>query len=341
MKRISDPIKLFESIRNIIEESRKRVAFTVNSELTVLYWKVGQLIAENILNKSRAGYGEEIIENLSKSLLNHFGKGWSKQQLWNCIRTAEIFADEKILYALSRELSWTHIRILIFIDNDVKREFYMQMCRIEKWSTRQLSERIDSMLFERTAISKKPDKLVHQELTELSNKNKLTPDLVFKDPYFLDFLGLTDTFSEKDLESAIIVSIQQFLLELGCDFAFVARQKRIVIDNEDHFIDLLFFHRALNRLIAIDLKIGKFKAAYKGQMELYLKWIDKYERKVNEDTPLGLILCSELSPEKIELLELNNGQIRVASYLTTLPSKEILNQKLLLAIETAKSKIKD
>ena len=197
-------------------------------------------------------------------------------------------------------------------------------------------ERIGSMLFERTALSKKPSDLIMKELNVLKSEGTVTTDLVFRDPYVLDFLGLKDTYSENDLESAILRQLQQFIIELGTDFAFIARQKVITIDQEDFRIDLLFYHRGLRRLVAIDLKLDKFKAAYKGQMELYLKWLDKHELKNGEESPLGLILCSQKQQEQIELLELNRGQIRVSEYLTQLPPKELLAEKLHYAIQIAK-----
>jgi predicted nuclease of restriction endonuclease-like (RecB) superfamily len=197
------------------------------------------------------------------------------------------------------------------------------------------------MLFERSALSRKPEEVLKQELSTLRSAGAVTPDLVFRDPYVLDFLGLSDTYSERDLESAILTQLQQFIIELGSDFAFLARQKRILIDNEDFKIDLLFYHRGLKRLVAIDLKLGRFKAAYKGQMELYLKWLDKYERKEGEESPIGLILCAEKSEEQIELLELNKGHIRVSEYLTQLPPKEVFASKLHKAIQLAQLKKED
>lgn len=194
------------------------------------------------------------------------------------------------------------------------------------------------MLFERSALSRKPEELLRQELSTLQSGGAVTPDLVFRDPYVLDFLGLSDTYSERDLESAILTQLQQFIIELGSDFAFLARQKRILIDNEDFKIDLLFYHRGLRRLVAIDLKLGRFKATYKGQMELYLKWLDKHERKEGEESPIGLILCAEKSQEQIELLELDKGHIRVSEYLTQLPPKEVFASRLHKAIELAQVK---
>ncbi|WP_217604942.1 YhcG family protein [Chitinophaga sp. GbtcB8] len=329
--------RLFKDIISLIEQSRQQIALTINSEITLLYWKIGKVINKQILKHKRADYGEQIVTKLAQQLTSALGRGWSKQQLWNCLRSAETIQDKKI-YALSRQLSWTHIRILIFINDSVKRDFYMQLCQREKWSTRLLQERIDSMLYERTALSKKPTKLIKKELALLQTENKLTPDLVFRDPYVLDFLGLQDTYSEQDMESAILKQLQQFIIELGTDFAFLARQKRIQIDEDDYRIDLLFYHRGLRRLVAIDLKLGKFKAAYKGQMELYLKWLDQHEKKEGEDNPIGLILCSEKQSEQIRLLELDKGHIRVAEYMTQLPSKKLLTQKLQKAIAITKKK---
>jgi predicted nuclease of restriction endonuclease-like (RecB) superfamily len=229
--------------------------------------------------------------------------------------------------------------MLIPIEDPLRRDFYAEMCRIEKWSVRTLRKKIDSMLYERSALSKKPDELIKQEIAELQKDDVLNPDMVFHDPYFLDFLGLKDRYIEKDLEDAILREMESFLLELGEGFAFLARQKRIQVGNEDYYIDLLFYHRALNRLIAIDLKLGDFKAEYKGQMELYLRYLNKHDRQPTEQEPVGLILCSGKNDELVELLELDSSGIRVAEYLTVLPPKEVLEKRLHLAVETARAKM--
>jgi predicted nuclease of restriction endonuclease-like (RecB) superfamily len=189
------------------------------------------------------------------------------------VQFAAVFADARIVATLSRQLGWSHFIDLIPITDPLKREFYAEMCRIERWSVRVLRQKIDSMLYERTALSKKPDALIRQELTALHDKGELTPALVLQDPYMLDFLELADTYSEKDLESAILREIERFLLELGAGFAFVERQKRITLDGDDYYLDLLFFHRRMQRLVAVELKIGDFKPADSGQMELYLRWL--------------------------------------------------------------------
>jgi len=236
-------------------------------------------------------------------------------------------------------LSWTHFTLLLPIKDSIKRDFYAEMCRIEKWNVRTLEKKINSMLYERTALSKKPESLAQIELDTLRKEDQLTPDLVFRDSYVLEFLNLTDHYIEKDLEDAIMRELEQFLLELGIGFCFLARQKRIIIDDKDFHLDLLFYHRRLKRLVAIELKLGDFKPEYKGQMELYLRWLDKYERQSEEHPPLGLILCAGKQREQIELLELNQAGIHVAEYLTALPSKEILRDRLHKAIEHARKRI--
>lgn len=213
------------------------------------------------------------------------------------------------------------------------------MCRAEQWSVRALRAKVQGMMFERTALSKKPSKLIKAELLELREQGRVTPDLVFRDPYLLDFLGLTDTYAEKDLEAAILRELETFILELGGGFTFVERQKRIVIDGDDFYLDLLFYHRRLRRLIAIDLKIGKFSAADKGQMELYLRWLEKHAREHGEEAPLGLILCAHKSEEQVELLQLGRSGIRVATYLADLPPRALLHKKLHDAIILARARL--
>jgi predicted nuclease of restriction endonuclease-like (RecB) superfamily len=311
------------------------MAQQVNSALAVLYWRTGKRIRQDILKEKRAEYGEEILSTLSRRLVAEFGNGFSTRNLWHMIRFAEAFLDEKIVNSLSTQLGWTHFRHIIALNDPLKRDFYAEMCRIERWSTRALEKKISGMLFERTALSKKPAELAKQKLTQLGEEDKLTPDLVFRDPYFLDFLGLKDTYSEKDLEMAILRELEAFILELGTGFTFVARQKRITVDDEDYYLDLLFYHRKLQRLVAIELKLGKFQPADKGQMELYLRWLEEYERQPEEDPPIGLILCASKTEEQIRLLQLDKSGIRVAAYLTELPPRKLLEKKLHEAIVLA------
>jgi predicted nuclease of restriction endonuclease-like (RecB) superfamily len=328
---------LFSEISRLIELSRQHVAVTVNAEITMLYWNIGKRINDDILKNRRAEYGKQIIHALSGKLTAAFGSGWSEKHLWHCLRFAERIPERKIVSAMRREFTWTHIKSLIYIEDPLKRDFYIEICRLENWSSRQLQERINSMLFERTTISRKPEETIKNELSLLRKEQKLSPDLVFRDPYFLDFLGLKDTYSEKDLETAIINELQKFISEMGNDFAFMARQKRISIDNRDYYIDLLFYHRRLKCLVVIELKLGEFEAGFKGQMELYLRYLEKYEQVEGENPPVGLILCAGKNDEHVELMQLHKSNIKVADYLTELPPKEILQAKLHESIEKAKS----
>jgi predicted nuclease of restriction endonuclease-like (RecB) superfamily len=330
---------LFADIKTIIEQSKQQIALSVNSAMTMLYWQVGSRIKTDILQNVRAEYGQKIIKQLSVNLTEQYGKGWSEKHLRHCLHIAEIFPDIQIVSTMWRQLSWSHIKAIMYIEDELKREFYIEICKLERWSVRVLENRINSMLYERTTISQKPEETIRGDLELLKNEQKLTPDLVFRDPYFLDFLGLHDKYSEKDLETAIIVELQNFIIEFGGDFAFMDRQKRISVDNEDYYLDLLFYHRRLKCLVAIELKLGKFQAAYKGQMELYLRWLDRNMKIEGENSPIGLILCAGKSNEHIELLQLENSNIKVADYLTQLPDKHLLEQKLRTAIEIAKQRL--
>jgi predicted nuclease of restriction endonuclease-like (RecB) superfamily len=333
------PKGLLEDVVGIIQDARMNVSRAVNSGHVVAYWNVGNRIRKDILKKSRAEYGKQIVSTLSRQLIDIFGQGFSRPNLFKMINFAAVFEDFNIVSTLSRQLSWSHFQELFPLDDPLKRQFYCEMCRLEKWNIRTLREKIAGMLFERTALSKKPEKLIKQELELLSKENVVTPDLVFRDPYFLDFLGLKDTYAEKDLEAAILREMESFILELGVGFSFVARQKRMTVDGEDYYLDLLFYNRKLHRLIAIDLKLGKFTAQDKGQMELYLRWLEKYELELGEQPPIGLILCAGKSDDHVELLQLSKSGIRVATYLTELPPKKVLERQLHEAIARNRARI--
>ena len=315
------------------------MAQTVNAELTMLYWHIGTRIRKDILREKRAEYGQEILQSLSARLAAEFGRGFSERNLANMVRFAEVFPDGEILQSLTAKLGWTHLQKIIYLDAPLKRDFYAEMCRVENWSTRTLQRKIQSMLFERTALSKKPDKLIRLELDALQEEDKLTPDLVFRDPYILDFLGLADTYAEKDLEAAILREMESFILELGGGFCFVDRQKRMQIDNEDYYLDLLFYQRKLRCLVAIDLKIGDFKAADKGQMELSLAWLKRYACEPGEEPPLGIILCAGKNEQHVELLEPDKSGIHVASYWKEALPKAALEKKLRDAVRLARARL--
>jgi predicted nuclease of restriction endonuclease-like (RecB) superfamily len=330
---------LVNEIRGLIEEARRQTAAAVNVGLTALYWRIGNRILREVLGNERATYGEQIVATLSRQLVTDFGRGFENKNLHRMLQFAEAFPDEAIVATLWRQLSWSHFRELLPLAKPHQREFYAEMCRIEGWSVRTLHERIESMLYERTALSKRPDELIKQELAVLRSRGDLTPALLLKDPYILDFLGLSDRFLERDLEDAILRELETFLLELGSGFSFVARQKRIQLDGNDFYIDLLFYNRKLKRLVVVELKQESFKPEYKGQMELYLRWLAKYETEPGEESPLGIILCAGKNTEQIELLELGSAGIHVAEYLTVLPPAAVLRQKLHDAIETARRRL--
>lgn len=338
MATIASPA-LVTDIRQLIDRNRAQLATAVNSALTLLYWQIGQRIHSEVLQGERAAYGEQIVSALARQLESDYGRGFSAKNLRHMLRFAEAFPDMQIVSTLSRQLAWSHFLELIYLKDSLTRDFYTQMCAQERWSVRQLRERKETMLFERTTLSRQPDELLASELTALREQGELSPVLLLKDPYVLDFLGLQDRYLEKDLEDAILRELENFLLELGAGFSFVARQKRIQIDNDDFYIDLLFYNRRLKRLVVIELKLGDFKAEYKGQMELYLRWLAKHEQEPGEAPPLGIILCSGKKQEQIELLVLDGSGIHVAEYLTELPPKAVLQQKLHDAIERSRQRL--
>ena len=328
MKKVTLQESLITDLRTLINEARNKVALIVNTEITLLYWHIGKRINEEVLENQRAEYGKQIVSTLSTQLTEEYGKGFNEKNLRRMMQFAELFPDFQIVAPLARQLSWSHFLILFPIKDPLSREFYLTMSVSERWTKRTLRNKIDSMLYERTAISSKPEEVIKTELANLRDNEILSPDLVFKSPYFLEFTGLKGVYSEKSLEDSLLVHLEHFILELGVGFTFVERQKRMIIDGEDFYLDLLFYHRKLRRLIAIELKLGKFKAAYKGQMELYLRWLEKHEMEVGEESPIGLLLCTEGSEEQIELLQLDQTGIRVAQYMTELPSRALLHQQL-------------
>ena len=302
---IGSPDGLLNDICHIIEAARQRVAINVNRELTLMYWSIGERINKEVLQNQRAEYGKAIVSTLST------------------------------------QLPWSAFLEVLPVEDALAREFYITMAANERWSVRQLRNQMDAMLYERTLISRKPEDVIKTELSTVRQGGAISPDLVFKSPYFLDFTGLKGYYSEKKLEDMIISGMQQFLMELGNGFSFVDRQKRIIIDGEDFYLDLLFYHRKLHRLVAIDLKRTKFQAAYKGQMELYLRWLDKYERQPGEESPLGLLLCAAGNNEQIQLLQLGDAGIQVAQYYTELPDKDILRAQLQKEIAQAKLRLEN
>jgi len=332
------PGALLTELRGLIESARQQVAQAANATLTMLYWRIGQRISVELLQKERAPYGQAIVSAVGTELTLAYGKGFTDRNLWHMKRFAEVFPDEKIVYALSTVLSWTHFRQIIYLERPLQREFYAEMCRIERWSVRTLRERIGSQLYLRSAIAKQPEAVIAAEISHLRAGGQMTPQMVFRDPYMLDFLDLPAGYSERDLEAAILRDMERFLLELGAGFTFVARQKRISVGADDFYLDLLFYNRHLRRLVAVELKLEAFQPAHKGQMELYLRWLDKYDRAAGEESPIGLILCASADAEQVELMDLNAANIRVAEYLAYIPDMTILQQQLHRAVELARER---
>lgn len=293
---------LLQELRQLIDNARQQVAQTANATITVLYWRLGKRIYQEVLQEQRAEYGEEIVSTLSTQLVQEYGKSFGLRSLRRMIQFAELFPDESVVAHLAQSLSWSHFVEIISLKQPLEREYYAELCRIERWSVRTLRERIASQLYLRTVIAKQPEEIIKQEIDHMREGGQITADLVFRDPYILDFLGLPGDYSEADLESAILREMEHFLLELGSGFSFVARQKRISVGADDFYLDLLFYHRHLKRLIAIELKLEKFKPAHKGQMELYLRWLNEYERAEGEQEPIGLILCASKDDEQVKMM---------------------------------------
>jgi len=321
---------LFSDLAQIIEQGKQQAVAQVNTALTLTYWHVGKKINEHILNNQRAEYGKEIVSPVAAQLVEEFGKSFELKNLYRMMQFAEKFTELEIVVPLARQLSWSHILKLIPLKNQDSINYYATKASEERWSKRELQYQIERKAFERNEIAALH---VTDDFVDMQN--------TFKDPYFLDFLGLKDGYLEKDIESAIIKELEFFIMELGVGFTFVERQKRMIIDGEDFYLDLLFFHRKLKRLVAIELKLGKFKPAYKGQMELYLKWLDKYEKQEDENSPIGLILCAGKSNEQIELLDMHKDGIMVADYWTELPPKKELEDKLHTLLIEAKARIEN
>ena len=332
---IVDEVSLLSDLRSLIHAARQRVATVANSTQTMLYWSVGQRLLRANLQDGRAAYGKRILATLSQELTTEHGDGYTLRSLYRSIQFCQHFPDEQIVSALSTQLSWSHFMELLPIKDQLARDFYAEMCRLERWDVRTFRQEIGSMLYQRTALSKSPKSVVADEIANLRD-GRVSPETVFRNPYMLDFLGLKGAYSERDLENAILREIETVLLELGNGFCFVARQKCMSVGKDDFHLDLLFYHRHLHRLIAVELKLESFKPAHVGQMELYLRWLDRNERLEGEETPIGLILCASADAEQVELLQLDAKSIRVSEYLTELPPADVLQARLHQAIEHAR-----
>ncbi|MHB0991026.1 MAG: PDDEXK nuclease domain-containing protein [Burkholderiales bacterium] len=330
---------LYGEIRQLIETAKTHAVLQVNQALVLTYWQIGKRVKIDLLEAGRAQYGAGVLKQLAQRLTYEYGSGFSHSSLTRMAKFYDYLPRQKIVATLSQQLSWSHFVEIIKIEEDTKREFYTSMCVSGRWSVRTLRERMDSMLFERTAIFRQPEEVVQNELASLQHDQTFTPQLFLKDPYLLDFLDLKDNFTEKDLENAILMELERFILELGSDFAFMSRQKRIQIGGNDYYIDLLFYHRKLRRLVLLELKLGDFKPDYKGQVELYLKWLAKHEQQPGEESPIAIILCSGKDAEVVELMDLEPDHIHVAEYWLQLPPKKTLQARLHKAMLEARARL--
>lgn len=330
---------LYQGIKQLVDGARSQVLTQVNQALVLTYWHIGKAIKTQILQSERAAYGAGVLKQLAERLTQDYGSGFSHSGLTRMAKFFDALPDEAIVATLSQQLSWSHFVELIKLDNPTQRTFYTNLCIQSRWSVRILRERMDGMLFERTAIAKQPEQVIRQELAQLKTGAETSPALFLKDPYLLDFLDLRDGFTEKDLENAILAELERFILELGTDFAFMGRQKRIQVGGHDYVMDLLFFHRRLRRLVLIELKLGEFKPEHKGQVELYLKWLAKHEQQPGESSPIAIILCSDKDADVVELMDLEKDQIHVAEYWLQLPPREVLQAKLHKAMGEARARL--
>ena len=321
--------QIFDCVSNIIEARKSTAGAYANREVTLMYWEVGHYINSIVLNNGRAKYGKKILPELAAKLVARYGKSFSERNLYRMMLFATRFPDAEILPPLAAKLSWSHFIELLTLKSDEARLYYANDAAARNYGAKELRRQISRKAFERREIAN----------TGLSSQSTV-PFNTFKDPYLLDVLGLKDNYLEGDLEKAILAELETFILEFGNGLSFVARQKRMIIDGEDIVLDLLFYHRIIKRLIAVELKLGRFKAAYKGQMELYLKWLDRYERQPGEETPIGLILCATASREKIEMLELDKSGIAVAKYWTDMPPKADFERKIREILAQAKERLK-
>jgi predicted nuclease of restriction endonuclease-like (RecB) superfamily len=327
---------LHQEIRKLIHQAKEHVAREYNSTQVLLNWMIGKRIDEEFFDSQRATYGDKVLENIAKQLSLEYGRGYGKINLSRMLKFSRLFPTREIVSTLSKQLSWSHFVMVCAIDETLKREFYTEMCRIQHWSVRDFKRQMDGMLYERTVISKEPEVVIKSSIDALKKNDSVSSNLVFKDPYFISFIGNSNYKSERDLEDLILDNIVEFLQELGDDFCFVSRQKRMSTGRKDRYLDLLFFNRRLRRLIALDLKLNNFDPAYKGQMEWYLNWLDKNARLPFEEKPLGIILCAGKDQDDIEYLKMDQSGIHVAQYINELPSQELLEKKFHQAIEAAR-----
>jgi len=323
-----DEALLFERVSAIIESRKSQAAAYANREVTLMYWEIGQYINSFLLGGERAAYGKQVLATLSQELTAAYGNTFELRNLRRMLQFAEIFPDREIVSPLATQLSWSHFVELMPLKTQEARLFYANDAAARQLGKRALRQQISRKAYERREIA-------NAQLTDQS----AVPFNVFKDPYLLDTLGLRENFLEADLEKAILTELEAFILEFGHGFTFVERQKRMTIGEDDFRLDLLFYQRDLKRLVAVELKLERFRAAFKGQMELYLKWLNRYERRPNENEPIGLILCPTANRAQLELLEMDRAGIVVAEFWTHLPPQDEFTSKINAIMVEAKERL--
>ncbi|KYJ86942.1 PDDEXK nuclease domain-containing protein [Sulfurovum riftiae] len=317
----------YENVKNILQSARANAYKQVNFIMVEAYWNIGkQIVEEEQSGKERAEYGKYLIKELSKRLTDDFGKGFTQQNLRNMRQFYKLFP---IRSSLRSELAWTHYRLLLRIDNQVSREWYMNEAVASNWSTRALERQIGSHYYERIVASR--DKSIIKEEAEQHTKSmQLTPKDIIKDPYVLEFLDLKDNknFRENDLESALIDKVQDFLLELGRGFAFVSRQKHIRTELSDFYIDLVFYNYILKCFVIIDLKRGKLSHQDIGQMDMYVNMFNDLEKAPEDNPTIGIILCTDKDNTVVKYSSIDNEKLFVSKYQLYLPTEEELKAEI-------------
>lgn len=313
---------IIHSIQKIIAQAKEKAIRSVNHERVLMYWHIGEVIFEEEQEgRERAGYGDFLIKSISQELQPQFGSGFSVRQLYWCVQFYKVFP---IVSALQTQFSWTHYKLLLPIDNQDKREFYIAETAKNNWSTRQLERQINSHLFERLLKSNDIESVLSVARNE---KDPISPSDIIKDPMVLEFLGLKkeSAYYEKDLESAIINQLQDFILELGNGFSFVTRQKRLHIDGDDFFVDLVFYNRLLQCFVIIEIKTHKLTHQDLGQLQMYVNYYDRIEKSEVENATIGILLCAAKNEAMVKIsLPENNKTIVSSQYQLYLPTEEQL-----------------
>lgn len=313
---------ILQEIEKILQKARNKVYKVANNVMVEAYWNIGRVIVEKQGGNDKAEYGTALLKNLSKEMTKEFGKGFT---LTNLKYMRQFYLTFPKSHALSDQLSWTHYRLLMRVENDNARNFYMEECIKSNWSTRQLERQITTLFYERILSSKNKEK-VAQEIYKLEIQPKQAEDII-KDPYVLEFLGLPENidFLEKNLEQALIDHLQKFLLELGRGFSFVARQKRITFDGRHFYIDLVFYNYILKCFVLIDLKIGDLTHQDLGQMQMYVHYYEEKMMTEGDNPPIGIVLCADKSDSIVKYtLPKGEKQIFASKYMLYLPSEEEL-----------------